>query len=141
MVEMLYGLPHIKIKEIMVPSNKVVTAKKEETLEELVTKFIKHGFHALPVVEERKIIGVVTKSDLLKVIGDRKIRNIFATHVSDIMSPHPITISPEAYLSEAANLMYKNKIRFLPVVNENKEIEGVVSYSDLIMRIFKKIQK
>lgn len=141
MVEMLYGLPNIKIKEVMVPAGKVIAARKEETLEELVTKFINHGFHALPVLEERKVIGVVTKSDLLKVIGDRKIRNIFATHVSDIMSPNPIMISPEAYLSEAARLMYKNKIRFLPVVNENKEIEGVLSYSDLIMRIFKKVHK
>lgn len=129
-----YTLPSIKVSEVM--TRKVITVGKGETIERLVKKFKKHDFHSFPVLHKKRLVGIVTKTDLLRCIDTKKLSNIAATHVEDIMIPHPITIVPDAILSDAANSMRKNHIRSLPVV-EGAELIGLLSYTDLVKTVFK----
>jgi CBS domain-containing protein len=128
-----YSLPPTAVSEIM--TRNVLTVDKYDLIEELVKKFRKHDYHSFPVLDKERLVGVVTKTDLLAVI-EKKLGNIAATHVEDIMTPHPITVTPNTALSDAANSMRKNHVRNLPVVEDVKLI-GLLSYSDLVKTIFK----
>ncbi len=130
----IYTLPQIEVREIM--TEKVTTVDKGETIEELIKRFKKFDFHSFPVLHRERLVGVVTKTDLLSVIDDKKLSNIAVTHVEDIMTPHPTSTSPDSLLSDAATVMQKNHIRILPVVKDEKLV-GLLSYSDLVRTVFK----
>ncbi len=130
-----YGLPNKEVKDVM--SKKVVYVRKNDTIEEAVEKFIETGFHGFPVVHEGDLVGVVTKLDLLLILERKGIKDVYATHVSDIMTPQPISVDPKTHLVEAAELLIKNKISLLPVVDEQKNLVGVLSRTDLVNEIAK----
>src|SRR5262249_54547456 len=52
--------------------------------------------------------------------------------VSDVMTPNPVTIGSGASLSDAARLMGKKNLKRLPVVNDHKELVGVLSRFDIL---------
>jgi acetoin utilization protein AcuB len=53
--------------------------------------------------------------------------------VRDLMSPDPVTISPDAHLGQALELMGLRKVRHLVVVNEDGKVVGILSDRDLAM--------
>ncbi|HIK36870.1 MAG: CBS domain-containing protein [Geminocystis sp.] len=54
--------------------------------------------------------------------------------VAQVMTPSPITVTPETPLQEAIALLVKHKISGMPVVNAKGEVVGVISESDLMWR-------
>lgn len=76
-----------------------------------------------------KIIGIITERDLLRKIV-AKDRDPKEVHVEDIMSKPLITIDSEKSITEAEDLMNKNKIRALPV-KRNGKIMGIVHMRDI----------
>lgn len=56
----------------------------------------------------------------------------------DIMTVDPITIKPQSTIKDAVNLMFKHKIKGLPVVGENGELLGEISESDIIRFVLSK---
>ncbi len=134
-----YTVPSIKIRDLKkIMENPVISVQKEDTIEHLVNQFREHDFHGFPVMDNDKVVGVVTKTDLLKIvtITPRKVGRMFATHVEDIMTPHPISVSPDNTLLDAVDMLNKNRIRTLPIVDDGKFV-GLLSYSDLVKTIFK----
>lgn len=132
-----YTLPSIKIKNFKtVLEKKVVTIQKDDPIDELFVKFSEYNFHGFPVLDKDELVGVVTKSDLLNIttIDERRPEMMFASHVEDIMTPRPITVFLETDLSEAVDIMNKNRIRTLPIEDDEKLI-GLLSYSDLVKTI------
>lgn len=129
-----YGIPDVKVKEIM--AKKVETVDVEDPIEELLKKIEEHDYHSYPVLKEGEIIGIVTKEDVLRIFRKNKLGGFFATHVTDIMTPSPITIGQEAYIRDAIHLMIKNDFTSLPVVEGNKFV-GLISLSDIVPQIFK----
>ncbi len=55
--------------------------------------------------------------------------------VRDWMTADPVTVTPEARLAEAYNLMEENEVRRLPVVNRQGELVGILTRSDLLQHI------
>ena len=85
----------------------------------------------LPVVEEMKLLGIITRSDLEAALGKpHKPGEINYMTVSDIMTARPITVDPDDTLEKAAQLMLDNKVSGLPVTRE-KEIVGIITESDI----------
>ena len=52
--------------------------------------------------------------------------------IAEVMTPNPITVTPETSLQEAVQILAENKISGLPVVNEAGKLVGVISESDLM---------
>ena len=129
-----YNLPQITVGEVM--TRDVMTIEKDATIDGLVRKFKKHDYHSFPVVHRDRLVGIVTKTDLLSVIDNKKLSNIAVNHVEDIMTPHPISISADSLLRDGAETMQKNHVRILPVVDDERLI-GLLSYSDLVRTVFK----
>ncbi len=134
-----YTVPSIKIRDLKkIMENPVVSVQKDDTIEHLVNQFREHDFHGFPVMDGDEVVGVVTKTDLLKIvtITARKVGRMFASHVEDIMTPHPISVSSDDTLLDAVDMLNKNRIRTLPIIDDGRFV-GLLSYSDLVKTIFK----
>lgn len=110
--------------------HRVVTAKSELTLREAsrVMKELRIG--SLVVMEEDKIVGILTSTDLLKAVADGK--DPEQVRLSEVMSPNVVTVKPDTPLEDAVELMVDKKVKRLPVVEDGKLV-GIVTASDIIV--------
>ena len=91
-------------------------------------------FRRLPVVENDKLVGIITERDLRQHWG-----YLDSTKVNAAMTSDPVTVTPRNTAEEAAHLMLQHKIGGLPVV-DNRELVGILSTSDLIRALLNVIQ-
>lgn len=113
-----------------VMNKKVVTAKPEITLREASKVMSQLHIGSLVIVEEEKIVGILTSSDVLKAIA--KDRDPDLTLAEEMMSKPVKTIEPDKTVEEAVNIMIENRIKKLPVVRDGKLI-GIITASDIIV--------
>ncbi|MBM6618583.1 CBS domain-containing protein [Bacillus suaedaesalsae] len=83
---------------------------------------------AIPIIENEKLIGMITDRDL--VVRGYAEKRSGSHELTDIMSSNLITVKPDTTLQEASHLMAEKQIRRLPVV-ENGNLVGIVSLGDL----------
>lgn len=92
-----------------------------------VLKILKRtGISGVPVVKNKKIVGIITRKDLLRKPEE--------TQLGLLMTPKPVIIGPDADIRQAARLLVEHRIRRLPVVEEG-HLLGLISVSDLIHAI------
>ena len=101
---------------IVTPSTKVSDAM-------LIISAAKQGI--VVAVDEGRIVGVMTDGDVRRAMQSRR-DDFFDLVVSDIMSNHPKTICENAKLTEAEDIMLRNNIHSLVVVNAEGELCGVI---------------
>ncbi len=99
-------------------------------LEDIAKVMIRNGFRRLPIVLEDELVGVVSTIDVVNTFSSYPKTEILEWKVSKIMN-RPITISPEATLSDAAEVMRKNSVGGLSVLKGNKLV-GVITERDLL---------
>lgn len=120
-------------------SKNVITVSPETTLPEAHRLMTEHKIRRLPVVKDGKVIGIVTRGDIRGAeASEATSLSIWELNyllsrlrVEEIMTPHPITISPDATIGEAARLMLEHKISGLPVVDEGGTLVGIITESDI----------
>ncbi len=83
-------------------------------------------FRQLPVVDEGKLIGIITDRDLRQHIGQ-----LNHTRVDAVMSLHPFSVQPLTPLEHAVHMLIANKIGSLPVV-DNGELVGIITATDML---------
>jgi CBS domain-containing protein len=79
-----------------------------------------------------QLIGLVSHRALLRLVANGQPADASRTSVSEIMNPHPITISPETTTVDAIRLMREKQLACLPVVVEGKLV-GLVTEHDLVV--------
>jgi CBS domain-containing protein len=133
----------LKVEDIMV--KEVITVDEGSNVKEAADVMNKFEIGCLIVTKNGKAVGILTERDLLKrVVGEAK--NPKKLKVSAIMSKPIVVVEPEMDLEEAAKLMFKMKIKKLPVV-EGGQLKGLVTLTDLarfqpqMIRILKKLSK
>ena len=93
----------------------------------------------LPVVQDGRLVGIVTGGDVRRITGmssvvrDPSGDNFLWQHIpiANVMTLDVITTSPDTLIAEAARLMIEHKIGGLPVV-ENGRLVGILTTSDLL---------
>ena len=125
-----------KVKEIM--TSEVITTTSDIDVVYAFEKLMKHKISSLPVVEDEKLIGIITATD----VGHNLILDKYelGTSVEEIMIKSVITISPEDTLEDAINIMKtavssSGILNQLPVVEDDKLV-GIISDGDIIQEIF-----
>jgi CBS domain-containing protein len=98
---------------------------------EVAVKMKELNVGAIPIVDEEKLVGMITDRDI--VIRGVAEKHPGSTKVEDIMSDKLITITADSSTQEAAKLMADHQIRRLPVVEGDKLI-GIVSLGDFAIR-------
>ena len=121
----------------------VVTIDADASVKKAVDLMNKNEIGCLIVTRNAKALGIVTERDMLsRVLGMS--RNPEKTKVSEIMTSPRVVADPGMDLEEAARLMFKMKVKKLPVVSEGNLL-GLVTLTDIarfqpqIIKILKKI--
>jgi len=128
-------------------TDEVVTVTRQTTLLEAHTLMGANHIRSLPVIESGKIIGLVTRTDLMSSDPSRPAMQnssetstkVLAQPVEKVMVSNVITIAPTAELTEAAKIMLEKKIHCLPVVDEKQQMLGIITESDLFLMLLQKL--
>jgi len=118
----------LKIKDIMV--GEVITIQANATVRKAVKLMNSREIGCLIVVEEGKPTGIVTERDMMKRVLAAT-RDLRAVEVAEVMSKPLLSAEPEQEIEEAVKLMFKHKIKKLPVI-ENGRLVGLVTLTDII---------
>ncbi len=116
-----------KVEDVMT-KNVIAVEKKVSVIEagQLLREF---NISALPVIEDDRVIGIVTDSDLIKACT----REVETLKVADIMNENPVCVTPDKTLFDTLSILIENNVEVAPVVNSLKEgkLIGIISDFDI----------
>ena len=99
-----------------------------ETLAQTLTE---EGFGSLPIVDQnRHLLGIVSEFDLLRAVKEEK--HLASIKASDLMTPNPITVSPETPAMEIIQQLEAKHLIRMPVVNDKGQLVGIVARRDIL---------
>ncbi len=131
----------MNVKEIM--STRLVTVEMDDTLKVVKVIFDNVNIHHLLVVGDGKLMGVISDRDMLKALSPN-IGTLSETNkdtislnkrVHQIMSSEPVTLTPDADISDAIEIFNKHDISCIPVVDDENKPVGIISWRDIIKAI------
>lgn len=130
-------------------TTRVVTVHLDDTLETIRTLFDETGFHHLIVVDERRVVGVISDRDLLRAaspfidtISERvRDRATLERKAHQIMSRELVTLQSEDTIVRAVSLFNRHPISCIPVVNDDMHLEGIVSWRDIMRYVETLVEK
>lgn len=111
------------------PLEKVIATDLDESLADVADRMRFYDVGALPVMDGRRLIGIVTERDIVRAVADHA--RLELTPAADYMSSSPATIGPAASIEHAAAVMAALRVRHLPVV-DGLELVGMISLRDVI---------
>ena len=121
------------VEDIM--SRNLIVFKPEETIHEVMKKFIKYRISGGPVVNEKgDLIGVISEADCMKEVSESRYFNmpILDKSVSNFMTTNVDTIDASKTIFEAASNFFKTSRRRFPVMGKNKLV-GQISRKDIVI--------
>jgi CBS domain-containing protein len=143
------------VREIM--TTDLVTFRPDDKVEDAMRLMVDRNVDAAPVIDgPGSLVGMLSNSDLivqesvlhfptvLSFLGatieigqkhfEEDLRKALGSKVSDVMSPKPVTITPDDTVERAATLMHEKDVSRVPVVSDGKLV-GIVSRNDVLRAI------
>jgi CBS domain-containing protein len=102
----------------------------ETALPEAAEKMISAGFRAVPVVKGKSLVGILSRSDIVRALVDT--RALEGIVVQDFMTPNPQCVSEDDTVEHAVQIMRSLGERSVPVVDKNRHLRGVVGLKDVV---------
>jgi CBS domain-containing protein len=148
----------LQARDIM--TREVITASPETPIAELSKTLENRKIGGVPVVAaDGRLVGIVTQSDLVERARElelppainildfhvylqipsqllKRVERMLGATVGEVMSPKPVTVSPETPVPQVAALMAKQKVHTLPVL-EGGKIVGIIGKIDIIRALGK----
>lgn len=122
----------MKISEVM--NRDVATISSDANLVEAATVMRSRNIGFLPVLEQGKVVGVLTDRDIvIRSICEE--RGSLSTKVYDVMTPASIWCYEDEVLTDAAKLLAGHHIRRLLVFDRDKNLAGLLSLDDLAAKM------
>lgn len=128
----------------------LVTVAPTDAVESAVGLLRRRGIRHLLVLRKNRLVGIISDRDLKRALDPdethKRVMNIGGLYflmepilVEEIMTPDPVTISPDMPAEEAAAIMVDHKFGALPVVEKDRPV-GILTETDLL-RFFAGRQK
>jgi len=136
-------MKNIFLKDCMI--KKPVTIGVDEPFEKVAELFQKYSIRHLPIINEHKeLVGIISQRDLNQVASPKRTEE--GTFVYDktqlakfilkqIMIKKVFTLKPDETILKAVELMAKRKLGCIPVIDDRKNVVGIICQID-ILRIF-----
>ena len=120
-------------------TSRVVTIEMDDSLQVIQEVFRKVKFHHLVVVDEGKIVGIISDRDFFKAISPFvntisetvRDRATLEKRAHQIMSRNPLTVPKTCLIEHAAQTMLKRGVSCLPVTNADGMVKGILTWKDI----------
>jgi CIC family chloride channel protein len=119
-------LSRLKASDIM--QRRVETLSSQMHLDEAMQAFSRSHHRGFPVVDDGKLVGIVTQTDLAEATQSQRNEE---TLLSEFMTPKPIFVKPVDSLSQVLYLLNRYKLSRLPVT-EGRKLVGIITRADII---------
>ncbi len=117
-------------------TSNVVTLSPSDTLGQAREIFMTKRIHHLPIVDGKKLVGLVTSWDIFKLglsaVAYQDMR------ISEVMSTHLATLEPDQHIGAAAEVFMEHLFHAVPIVNEHRELVGIVTTYDILRYEYQK---
>jgi len=123
------GRQLLKVGELMHTGDRVPRVESGTSLKESLFEMSAKGFGMTTVVDGEKLLGVVTDGDLRRALEQDADINVLTA--GQCMTASPATIPAHALATRALDTMESRKITCLCIVNDNRELEGIIHLHDL----------
>lgn len=121
----------VQVREVMISGPELPTAKKSDTLAEVVRIMDRFNLGVLLVIgPNRSLEGIFTDGDLRRMMVESG--RIVDTTIDRVMTRDPITIAPDRLAAEALEIMQTHEITVLPIVNRNRKCQGMIHLHRLL---------
>jgi CBS domain-containing protein len=121
----------IRCREIM--TSNVQTATRGMSLREVGTLMRDGDMGSIPVVEDGKLVGIVTDRDIVvRSIADGKDAS---SPISEAMTTEIFSVRPDDFVFEAIRIMGDKQVRRVPVVDENGALAGIIAMADVALEM------
>jgi len=118
-----------RCREIM--TGNVKTARREMSLTEVAALMRDGDMGALPVVEDGKLVGIVTDRDIVvRAVAENKDAD---TPIGDVMTTEIFSVRPDDFVFEAIRLMGDKQVRRVPIINEAGALVGIIAMADVAL--------
>lgn len=151
----------MKVKDIM--TKKVTSVGPETKVKDIAELLVKHDITGVPVVKNKKVIGIVTEADLIMQRSkiripdfiqlleariylkngkklEEDLKKIFGITAKEVMTSDVVVITPEASVQDLATLIADHHINPVPVV-KNDKLVGIVSRADIVKLLARPVRK
>ncbi len=139
-------------------TREVITVSPDTLVSDLAETLAGKNIGGVPVVDAGgRLVGIVTQSDLVDRVKNlelgpvinildfhlyfdlpshmfKRVQKMLGTTVADVMSPKPVTVSPETPVAQIAALMAGQKVHTIPVMDQGK-IVGIIGKMDLVRAV------
>lgn len=120
-------------------SGEVTSLQETDTLLDAAMVFVRSTFRHLPVLRDKKVVGVITERDvkqfapslLSRTTAEEYNQIMETTPISRVMTKNPLTLKPEQSVLEAASILHSKRVGCIPVV-ENDELVGIITTTDML---------
>ena len=112
------------VARYMTPKPETIT--ENDRLSDALAKMRAGGFRRLPVMAGEELVGIVTERDIRQHVGF-----LHETRVSGAMTEGAIVVAPGTSIDEAVEIMLREKIGGMPVV-EDEKVVGILTTSDIL---------
>lgn len=145
----------MQVKDIM--TKNVISVSPETKITEVAEIIFKNKFHAVPVVEDGKVVGIITETDFFtknsdnfflpsyikfleenipdeKLSSDQqeKLEKLLNAQARDIMTSDCVTILADMKIQDLLEFFKTTKFMTIPVVDEKNSLIGIVTFSDIL---------
>jgi len=125
------AISRMKCREIM--TKNVKTATREMSLQEVAALMRDGDMGAVPVVDNGKLIGIVTDRDIVvRAVSEGKTAD---SPISEAMTTELFTVAPDDFVFEAIRLMGDKQVRRIPVVNDDGSLAGIIAMADVALEM------
>ena len=124
-------------------TSEVITISSGARLSEIDRLMIDHKIRRLPIVEDDKLLGIVSYGDVRAAKPSQASplsvweTNYLVSRITagEIMTPNPLTVSEDTIIGQAVLLMLENKFSSLPVVDNDSKLVGIITETDVFRMI------
>jgi CBS domain-containing protein len=137
----------IRVRDVM--SSPAIVIGPNATVPTASALMKQHRIRHLPVVENGRLVGIVSQGDVRQASIAASINaDSYELHfmldrltISKIMARKVYTVTPDAYIVHAAELMTEKKIAGLPVIEKDGTVVGIVTESDLLKMLVTRLRQ
>ena len=126
---------------IKLSERELITVNENDQLLEAIKKLAKNSIGAIPVINSnKKLTGIISERDIVKEIAKNEDLDYSILFVHQLMTKKVICCESDVLSDKLMELMTKNKVRHIPIVDNNNHPIGIVSIGDVVNRLIEKIE-